>query len=266
MLLKNKIVLVTGSGMGIGKAIAKAMAIEGATLVVTDYNLELANATMNEINTSGGKAVSMKIDVTNQTEATQAAESAVQQFNRIDVWVNNAGVSTMGRFVDLTEKDWDYNMDVNAKGACFCSQVAARLLMKNPVDAASGLRGKIINVASMAGKRGAAAFLAHYVASKFAVVGLTQAVAFELAPHGITVNAVCPGYVRTSMQEREVNWEASLRNISPADVHRLYINDTPLSRLETAEDVAKIAVFLASSLSDFKTGVSVSVNGGSYMD
>ncbi len=266
MLLSDKIVLITGAGTGIGKAIAAAMAAEGATLAVTDFNLEWATATTTEITARDGKAIPIRLDVTTQSDAEQAAEKAIQQFGRIDIWVNNAGVSTMGRFVDLTEKDWDYNMDVNAKGAFLCSQVAARLLMKNPPEPANGLRGKIINVASMAGKRGAAAFLAHYVASKFAVVGLTQATAFELAPHGITVNAVCPGYVRTSMQEREVNWEASLRNIPLAEVQRLYVNDTPLGRLETAEDVAKVAVFLASSLADFITGVSVSVNGGSYMD
>ncbi len=266
MLLRDKVVLITGAGMGIGKAIAMAMAAEGGALIVTDYNPEWANATTAEIEARDGKAISMRLDVTRRAEAEHAAEEAIRQFGRIDIWVNNAGVSTMGRFVDLTEKDWDYNMEVNAKGAFLCSQVAARLLMKNPADATTGLRGKIINVASMAGKRGAAAFLAHYVASKFAVVGLTQAAAFELAPHGITVNAVCPGYVRTSMQEREVNWEASLRNIAPAEVHRLYINDTPLGRLQTAEDVAKVALFLASSLADFMTGVSVSVNGGSYMD
>jgi NAD(P)-dependent dehydrogenase (short-subunit alcohol dehydrogenase family) len=145
-----------------------------------------------------------------------------------------------------------------------CSQVAA--VDEEYSDPASGVRGKIINLASMAGKRGAAAFLSHYVASKFAVVGLTQASAFELAPLGITVNSVCPGYVRTSMQEREVDWEASLRNISPEAVRELYIKDTPLGRLETAEDVAKAVIFLASPLSDFITGISISVNGGSFMD
>jgi len=155
---------------------------------------------------------------------------------------------------------------VNAKGTFLCSQVVVRQMLKQNPDATSGLRGKIINIASMAGKRGNAPFLAHYVASKFAVVGLTQAMAGELARQGITVNAICPGYVATSMQAREVEWEANLRGVSPQDVRQLYIADTPLGRLETAEDVAKVAVFLASDASDFITGESINVNGGSFMD
>ena len=137
---------------------------------------------------------------------------------------------------------------------------------KQTPDPVSGLRGKIINVASMAAKRGNAPFLAHYVASKFAVLGFTQAIAGELAELGITANSVCPGYVATSMQERELEWEASLRGISVERVKELYIADTPLRRLETAEDVASVILFLASSASDFITGEAINVNGGAFMD
>jgi meso-butanediol dehydrogenase/(S,S)-butanediol dehydrogenase/diacetyl reductase len=172
----------------------------------------------------------------------------------------------MNHFVELTEKEWDFSMDVNARGTFFCLQVIVRQMLKQPLDSSTGLRGKTINVASMAGKRGAAAFLAHYIASKFAVVGLTQAVAFELASKGITVNSVCPGYVRTSMQKRELNWESRLRRIPIEQIRQLYINDTPLGGLETPEDVAKAGVMLVSPLADFITGVSLSVNGGSFMD
>jgi len=266
MLLQDKIIGITGAGTGIGKAIALAVAAEGATIMVTDINGSWAAQVAEEINDHHAKAVFSKLDVLNQAEAESVIEQITSRFGRLDIWINNAGVSNMKPFIDLTEEDWDFNMDVNAKGTFLCSQVAARQLLKNNPDPSSGVRGKIINLASMAGKRGAAAFLSHYVASKFAVVGLTQATAYELAPSGITVNSVCPGYVRTSMQEREVGWEASLRNISPEAVRELYIKDTPLGRLETAEDVAKVVLFLASSLSDFITGVSISVNGGSYMD
>jgi NAD(P)-dependent dehydrogenase (short-subunit alcohol dehydrogenase family) len=172
----------------------------------------------------------------------------------------------MKTLLDLTEADWDFNMDINAKGPFLCTQAIARQMMQQDPDPVSGLRGKIINTASMAGKRGNAPFLAHYVASKFAVVGLTQATAGELAPYGITVNAVCPGYVRTNMQEREAQWEAELRGVTADEVRQLYINDTPLRRLETPEDVAGVVLFLASPEANFLTGEAINVNGGSFME
>ncbi|HEX5498909.1 MAG TPA: SDR family NAD(P)-dependent oxidoreductase, partial [Thermomicrobiales bacterium] len=214
----------------------------------------------------GTEAASLRLDVTQRGEIGAAVQEIARRRGRIDIWCNNAGVSTMNRFVDLTEREWDFNMDVNAKGVFLCSQAVARQMMGQAPDAASGLRGKIVNTASMAGKRGGVGFLAHYVASKFAVVGLTQATAAELAPHRITVNAVCPGYVRTGMQEREVAWEAGLRGVDAAEVERLYVADTPLGRIETPEDVAGVVAFLASASADFITGEAINVNGGSWMD
>ena len=131
---------------------------------------------------------------------------------------------------------------------------------------ALGTPGRIINTASMAAKQGRVPFLADYVASKFAVLGLTQAMAFELAPHGIRVNSVCPGFVATPMQTRELAWEAQLRGSDPETVKQMWINDTPLGRLETPEDVAKVVAFLASDDAEFLTGESISVNGGAFMD
>ncbi|MCL4396612.1 MAG: SDR family oxidoreductase [Chloroflexi bacterium] len=264
--LANKVALLTGAGTGIGRASALALAKAGARLAVTDIDRESVRGLADEINAGKGSCISAKLDVTQPETAQAALDAALAKWGRIDIWYNNAGVSTMNRFVDLTERDWDFNMDINAKGVFLCSQVAVRQMARQAPDPANGLRGKIINTASMAGKRGNAPYLAHYVASKFAVVGLTQAMAGELAPLGITVNSVCPGYVRTSMQEREVRWEAELRGMKVDEIRQLYIADTPLKRLETAEDVANIVLFLASPLSDFVTGVSVSVNGGSYMD
>ena len=263
---QNKICVVTGAGSGIGKAIAVALAQAGYWIGVTDVNLESAKNVAQEIQANHSEAVAFKLDVTQPEECQSVLDSVIGKWGRIDVWVNNAGVSSMNRFVDLTEKDWDFNMDINAKGTFLCSQIAVRQMLKQQKDLQSGLRGKIINIASMAGKRGNAPFLAHYVASKFAVVGLTQAMAGELASFGITVNAVCPGYVATSMQEREVGWEAKLRGITADEVRELYIKDTPLGRLERAEDVAGVVVFLASPAADFITGESINVNGGSWMD
>jgi len=266
MRLEKKFAAVTGAGSGIGRAIALALAAEKAGVAVTDVRLEWAERVAAEIRTAGGEALALQLDVTERSSIETAVKSIVDQWGRIDVWCNNAGVSTMAPFLDLTRKDWDFNMNVNALGQFLCSQVVTRQMMGQTPEPRHGLRGKIINTASMAGKRGNAPFLAHYVASKFALVGLTQAMAGELAAIGITVNAVCPGYVRTDMQEREVAWEASLRGVPPADVRQLYINDTPLNRIETPEDVAGVVVFLASSDSDFITGEAINVNGGSWMD
>jgi len=264
--LDGKVFVITGAGTGIGRASALALGKAGATVVVSDLKGELAQETATLINKSNGKAESNELDVTNSEQCNLLAQKVFEKYGRIDGWVNNAGVSSMNRLVNLTEADWDFNMDVNAKGAFFGTQAAARFMIKQDPDPKSGLRGKIINMASMAAKRGNAPFLAHYVASKFAVLGFTQAVAGELAEYGITANSICPGYVATSMQERELAWEAQLRGVTVEEVKKLYIADTPLRRLETAEDVAAIVLFLASPLSDFVSGEAINVNGGSFMD
>jgi meso-butanediol dehydrogenase / (S,S)-butanediol dehydrogenase / diacetyl reductase len=263
--VERRVAAVTGAGSGIGRAIALGLARGGATVAVTDVDERRAVIVAAEITSAGGDAIGMPLDVTRKGEVEEAVRSIVDRWGRLDIWVNNAGVSTMNRLFDLTEEDWDFNLDVNAKGTFFGTQAAARQMAgQNPKDPGR-LRGKIINTASMAGKRGNAPFLSHYVASKFAVVGFTQAAAGELAPLGITVNAVCPGYVRTSMQEREMEWEARLRSLSPGEVKRLYVADTPLGRLETPEDVAGVVLFLASSAGDFITGAAIDVNGGAWM-
>jgi NAD(P)-dependent dehydrogenase (short-subunit alcohol dehydrogenase family) len=166
----------------------------------------------------------------------------------------------MKRFIDITAEDYDFTLDVNLKGVFFCGQAAAKVMINQ------GKGGTIVNTASMAGKQGRVPFLADYVASKFGVVGLTQAMAFELAPFNITVNSVCPGFVETPMQERELAWEAELKGTNPQAVKESWIADTPLGRLQRPEDVAHVVGFLLSSKADFLTGESLSVNGGAYMD
>jgi NAD(P)-dependent dehydrogenase (short-subunit alcohol dehydrogenase family) len=263
---EKKIAAVTGAGDGIGRTIALSMAAAGMSVAVSDINISSAEKVAAEISASNGESFSVKLDVTKKTDAEAAVAAVFNRWGRLDVWCNNAGVSTMNRLLDLSEEEWDTNMQVNAKGVFLCSQAVARVMVTQPVDPGQGIRGKIINIASMAGKRGNAPYLSHYVASKFAVVGLTQAMAGELAEHAITVNAVCPGYVRTSMQEREINWEAKLRGLKHEEIERLYVDDTPLSRLQTPDDVAKVVLFLSSSAADFITGESINVNGGAWMD
>ena len=166
----------------------------------------------------------------------------------------------MVAFTEITEAEYDLNLDVNLEGVFLCGQAVARAMI------ARVRGGTIVNTASMAGKRGAAPYLAHYVASKFGVVGLTQAMAAELAPHRIRVNCVCPGYVATSMQARELEWEAAIRGTTADAVRELWIADTPLARIETPEDVARVVCFLASDDAAFVTGEALAVNGGAHMD
>ncbi len=248
--------VVTGAGTGIGAAVARALAARGHAVAVTDADHDAARDVAGALD----GAVALRLDVTDRGSIEDACAAAVDALGPLEVWVSNAGVSTMAPFVEVTEAEYDHNMDVNAKGVFLCGQVAARRLI------AEGRGGAIVNTASMAGKRGFCPYLSHYVASKFAVVGLTQAMAGELAPYGIRVNCVCPGYVATGMQQRELAWEAALRGTTVDAVRELWIADTPLGRLETPDDVAATVAFLASDDARFITGEALAVNGGAFMD
>jgi NAD(P)-dependent dehydrogenase (short-subunit alcohol dehydrogenase family) len=252
-------VLITGAGAGIGAAIAAELAERGARIAVTDLSLEAAKATCEVIGAAGGNASAYELDVTDSDSIEAAATAAEGEHGPLTHWISNAGVSTMDRFVDIPESAWDFNMDINAKGVFLCGQAAARRF-----TVAGG--GVIVNMASMAGKQGRVRFLAHYVASKFAVVGLTQAMAYELAPLGIRVNCVCPGFVATAMQDREIQWEAQLRGVAVDDVHAGWVSDTPLGRIQEAADVAVAVAFLCSDDARFVTGEALAVNGGAFMD
>jgi meso-butanediol dehydrogenase/(S,S)-butanediol dehydrogenase/diacetyl reductase len=248
--------VVTGAGSGIGAAIARELGNRGHTVVATDLVAEAARRVAEAI----PGARSAQLDVTDTDGCRRVAECIAEEHGRIDLWVSNAGVSKMLPFLDISEADYDRTLEVNLKGVFFASQAAARTMV------AGGAPGVIVNVASMAGKQGKVPFLADYVASKFGVVGLTQAMAFELARHQIRVNSVCPGYVDTPMQERELAWEAGLRGASIEAVREAWIADTPLGRLEQPEDVARVVAFLGGPDARFITGEAIAVNGGAFMD
>jgi meso-butanediol dehydrogenase/(S,S)-butanediol dehydrogenase/diacetyl reductase len=252
--LAGKKALVTGAATGIGRAIAAALADQRMIVGIGDINLDAATAAGTEL---GRGALPVHIDVTRRETVEQAFGLFVEEAGGCDLLIANAGVSTMCAAVDLTDADWDFNFAVNTKGVFLTNQIAARHFL------AQG-SGCIVNTASLAAKVGAP-LLAHYSASKFAVLGWTQALARELAPRGIRVNAVCPGFVKTGMQSREVVWEAELRGMTPDEVLADYVSQTPLGRIETPEDVAGVVVFLASDQARFMTGQGINVTGGVYM-
>jgi meso-butanediol dehydrogenase/(S,S)-butanediol dehydrogenase/diacetyl reductase len=251
----NKTVLVTGGAHGIGLASAKAFHRAGFRVAIGDLNLDGANDAAQAL---GGDAIGVRMDVRDRASVEAAFAEVVERLGPLDVVHANAGVSSMKRAVDLTDEDWAFNFDVNAKGVFLTNQVAVRHFLD------AGTRGVIVNTASLAAKVGAP-LLAHYSASKFAVLGWTQALAREHAKDGIRVNAVCPGFVATPMQEREVLWEAKLLGKEPEQVLQSYIDQTPLGRLQTPEDVADVVLFLASDAARFMTGQGVNVTGGVYM-
>lgn len=254
-VLQGRRAVVTGGGAGIGRAICRALAAAGAGVAVTDLDGAAAQAVAAEISATGVRSWSGALDVTDGTAARAVFAAAAAALGGLDIACLNAGVSTMARVEDLDpERDWDFNMDVNAKGVFLCTQAALPHL-----KAAGG--GAIVATASMAGLRGVP-LLAHYAASKWAVIGWVKSVAVEVAPHNITCNCVCPGYVRTSMQERELAWEGRLRGMQPEEVVAEYVRNTPLGRIEEPEDVADAVVYLASPAARFLTGVALPTTGG----
>lgn len=256
--LKEKSIIVTGSATGIGKAIAVRLAEDGADLLLADINLRGIEELAEDIRSRGSQCHTIKVDVIDSGNVQEMVARCLELYGKIDVAMNNAGVSSMAPVVELTEKDWDYNMDINAKGVFLCCQAQMRAMIRQG-------HGKIINTASMAAKRGIP-LLAHYTASKWAVVGFSKSLALEAAKHGITVNCVCPGFVETGMQAREIEWEARLRNMTQEQVRQEYIDLTPLGRLEQPEDVANLVSFLASEDSDFMTGQAINITGGIEMN
>ena len=252
--LIGKNVVINGANTGIGKAVAMKCAKEGANVILAVRNRKKVENLQKQIKIIGRKVVVIELDVTKKETIKSLINESKKEFNQIHVFFNNAGVSTMNQVIDISEEEWDYNMNVNLKGVFLCCQQQALFLIKQG-------HGKIINNASMAGKRGAS-YLAHYAASKYGVIGFSKSLALELAPYGITVNCICPGFVKTDMQKREIEWEAKIRNISESKVKKEYIHMTPLGRLVEPKDVADTFTFLASDYSNFMTGQALNITGG----
>ncbi|OGB88967.1 3-oxoacyl-[acyl-carrier-protein] reductase [candidate division WOR-1 bacterium RIFCSPHIGHO2_01_FULL_53_15] len=244
--LKDKVALVTGSAQGIGKAIAVALAKEGANVVVSDINIELARQTAKEIEALGVKAMSIKTNVADLADVETGVAEIVKAMSRIDILVNNAGITKDNLLIRMKKEEWDAVIGVNLTGVFNCTKAAAALMMKQRY-------GKIISIASIVGQMGNFG-QANYAATKGGVIAFTKTVAKELASRGVTANAVAPGFIQTAMTDKLSD-----------EVKRKMMELIPLGRLGTPDDVANAVLFLAGPESDYVTGQVIAVNGGMYM-
>lgn len=250
--LAGQTAVVTGGARGIGKGIVLELARAGANIVIADLLLQEMERTAAEVRALGRRALMRRVDVTDLAQVNALIDSAITETGRLDIMVNCAGVITIRPVAELTEQDWDFVMNVNAKGTFLGCKAALR-----PMRRAG--RGRIINVSSIAGKEGFAN-LAHYSASKFAVVGFTNALAKEVAREGITVNAICPGIVRTSMWERLADQWKEADESAEDSWNRHQLTLIPQGRAQTVQDMGRLAVFFATM--DNVTGQSVNIDGG----
>ncbi|HUJ71924.1 MAG TPA: 3-oxoacyl-[acyl-carrier-protein] reductase [Verrucomicrobiae bacterium] len=245
-LLENKVAVVTGAGRGIGKAIALRLAGEGATIAACGRTMANVESTAGEIVKAGGKATAYAVDVANSAQVTETCEKILKEFGRVDVLVNNAGITRDQLLLRMTDAEWDTVLDTNLKGAfCFTRSISRAMLKQRS--------GRIINITSIIGLTGNAG-QSNYAASKAGLIGFTKSVARELASRGITANAVAPGFIVTEMTD---GLGEPAREVLKTRI--------ALGRLGTAEDVAHVVLFLASDLAAYVTGQVITVDGGLAM-
>jgi len=254
MLLERKVALVTGAAQGIGEGIATTLAVEGASVVLTDIQEQKVGETAAEIHRkTGGTTRSYRLDVSDRAEIRAAVGVIEKEFGRIDVLVNNAGVQEWAPFLETSEAMWDRHQTVNVKGTFRLSQAVGRIMVRQG-------GGKIINIASDSGVAPTPEGGAAYCASKSAIIGLTRVIAKELGRHGVYCNAICPGAINTPMTERFLKTTRQKENSLEA-----WAEMAALKRVGEPEDVGRVALFLACHLSDFLTGEHLLVTGGDIM-
>jgi len=245
--LEQRTAIVTGAAQGIGRAIARGFAREGASVVIADVNEESASAVKNEIEAGGGRAMAIRTDVSNENSVQAMAKESLAEFGRVDILVNNAGIFPTSSVEEMSEEDWDRVIGTNLVGAFLCAKAVVPKFLEQG-------SGRIISLTSGRAFQGAKNG-AHYAASKAGIIGFSKSLALELAPHGITVNVICPGITDTA-QPRGHQTEEEMY----AQGQRI-----PLGRIGQPEDLVGPAVFLASGAAAFVTGQTILVNGGSIM-
>jgi NAD(P)-dependent dehydrogenase (short-subunit alcohol dehydrogenase family) len=243
--LTGKVALITGGSRGIGKQIVETFAEQGATVVIASRNIDDCNREAEIVIQKGGKAMATQCDIANLDQITELFNKVEGEFGQLDILVNNAGLSITKPSIEITSQDWDTMFNVNIKGLFFACQEAAKIMIKQG-------RGKIINVSSIGGiktfKR-----IAPYGASKAAVIHLTRSLASEWAQNGILVNGIAPGLISTDINTEEIGDEKLLQKM---------LNMIPLRRLGQTNDIAMMALYLASEASNFMTGQTISIDGG----
>jgi NAD(P)-dependent dehydrogenase (short-subunit alcohol dehydrogenase family) len=256
MKLENKVAIITGAGRGMGHAMAVRFANEGAKVVVAETDRASAEQTFAEI---GERGLMVLADISKVTEIDTLIERTVASLGRIDIIVNNAGVTKSLGFFDVTEADWDWMNAVNSRGLFFCMQRAAREMVKQK-------SGKIINIASIAGKGFRGTSNIAYAGTKGSVIAMTRIAASQLARHNINVNAICPGATRTHMYQSIMQELVEKRGINEAEATRRLDAMIPLGRSNAPDDIANMAAYLASAEADNITGQSFNVDGGLMWD
>lgn len=250
MEVKDKIVIVTGAGSGIGKATAIHFAKHGATVVVSDINLENAKKVAEEIVTNNGKALPIKANVVNYEEVNSLVKQTVAEFGRLDVIVNNAGIGPhLLKTHESTLKDWERVIAVNQTGVFYCMKIALNQFLEQGY-------GNIVNIASLAGLKASPNNIS-YSASKYAVVGMTKSAAMEYATKNIRVNAVCPGYTKSALLDQLINATPEMDSILKSVI--------PMKRYGKAEEIADAVVWLASDNTRFITGQTITLDGGTSL-
>lgn len=248
--LDGKVAIVTGAARGIGQKIAVKLALEGAKVAVVDLKAEWCDETVSAISAAGGEAAAFGCNVSVSQDVDACVKAAIEKFGRVDIMVNNAGITKDGLLMRMSDDDWDAVIDVNLKGTFLFTRAVSRPMMKNRAADGTQLGGSIVNLASVVGIMGNAG-QANYTASKGGVIALTKTTAKELGSRNIRCNAVAPGFIQSKMTD-----------VLPDDVKKAYMDTIPLKRFGTAVDIANCVAFLVSPAADYITGQIISVNGG----
>ena len=246
--LKNKIAIITGARRGMGRTHALALSRAGAKVVVSDISQEECQIVVDEIKEAGGEAMAVKCDVSKKEEVKDMIKKALDRWGKIDILINNAGIAQFVPFLEMTEEEWDRTININLKGYFLCAQAAAKEMAKQK-------SGVIVNIASVAMGQQGIGFpnIVHYCASKGGIVGMTEALAVELAPYNIRVNVVSPGMIETPMIDPMKQDKKAIEGI---------LNRVPLHRVGSPEEVSNLVLFLASDASSYMTGSTVIIDGG----